>query len=163
VGGSAASIDAELVDAVIGSSIDPATGEVIGTDISGFQPNFQSDLTYAIYGSYNINLGNGSVINLRADVRHRDEVWRRLNARDVLLQDGSISALAPSWDRLGVRIGWTAANGRTSVSLWGRNLGDEEDFVNLSPATPNTVGRFSTRAYNGKEDFGVDFSYNFGN
>jgi len=163
VGGSAASIEAELVDTIIGTSIDLTTGEVLGEDISGSAPNFQPDLTYAIWGSYNINLANGSVINLRADLRHRDEVWRRLNARDVLLQDGSISALAPSWDRYGVRIGWTAANGRTSVSLWGRNLGDEVDFVNLSPATPNTVGRFSTRAYNGREDYGLDFSYNFGN
>ena len=163
LGGSIASISSELVNAVIGTSIDPLTGEVIGTDISGFQPDHQSDLTYVIYGSYTIDLAGGSVINLRADVRHRDEVWRRLNDRTTLLQDGTLSALSPSYDRWGLRIGWTAADGRTNITLWGKNLGDEFDFVNLSPGTPNTIGSFSTRAYNGREDYGVDFSYNFGN
>ncbi|MDH3507887.1 MAG: TonB-dependent receptor [Gammaproteobacteria bacterium] len=144
VGGSFATYDAKLVNAVQGSALDVNTGIVAGEDISGIVPNWVPEETYTIYGDYRWQLANGSTIRLRADLRHRGENWGRAGANDrqTLTMDGTrYMFLRPELDKIGALISWTNAAEDITVELWGRNLDDDYDWINFGPGSPANYAR----------------------
>ncbi len=144
IGGSLASYDAELVNAIQGTMLDITTGIIAGEDISGLVPNYVPEETYAIYFDYEIGLNNGSTIGLRADLNHRGKSWLRAGGadRDSLTQDGTrLMFERPALDRIGAQISWTSASGGTSLVLWGRNLDDDYDWINTGPGSPASYAR----------------------
>jgi outer membrane receptor protein involved in Fe transport len=163
LGGTLAVFDGALTDTIISAAVNPITGEVEGEDVSGQRPNNVPDQTYSLYGEYDINLNSGSIITLRADVRNRSDVWRRLPDRADLCQCSAQTPefLSPEFTQYGVRLSWTSAGGDTSLSLWGRNLGDDFDYKNIGPRTGRTNQLQGTRGVAGREDYGVDFSMRF--
>jgi len=144
IGGSFATYDAKLVDAVQGSALDVNTGMVAGEDISGIVPNWVPEETYTLYFDYEWSLANGSTIGLRADVRHRGENWGRAGANDrqTLTQDGTrYMFLRPELDKLGAMVSWTNADENITLELWGRNLDDDYDWINFGPGSPANYAR----------------------
>ncbi len=66
-------IDAEMKDTLDPSgAIDPDTGEIY--DLEGHRPAGAPEWTYTFFGEYTANLGNGSSLLFRADVRSRSDV-----------------------------------------------------------------------------------------
>ncbi len=139
IGGNLASYDAELVNATQGTTLDITTGTIIGEDISGLVPSYVPEETYSFYIDYEISLSGGSTIGLRADLRHRGENFGRAGGNDrvTLTQDGTrLLFLRPDLDKIGAQISWTSASGGTEISLWGRNLDDDYDWINFGPGSP---------------------------
>ena len=139
IGGSVALYDAETVNATQGTSLDLATGTIIGEDISGLVPNYVPEETATLYFDYQLPLANGSTIGLRADWRHRGENWGRAGGadRDTLTQDGTrFMFLRPELNKLGANISWTSASEQLTIELWGRNLDDDYDWINFGPGSP---------------------------
>ncbi|HEY5623772.1 MAG TPA: hypothetical protein VIV14_08415, partial [Gammaproteobacteria bacterium] len=169
VGGNIASYDGVLAaGSFTNASFNPATGQATGTDVSGADTGL--DETWVLFGEYDINLSSGSVITLRADIQHRSELPGDPNRANNLTLDGDRNAFArPEIDNVGASLTWTSANGRTIVSLWGRNLKDEWDWKNIGPpigfhyAVPGGMGPGEAgRGFSGRKQVGIDARFNFG-
>jgi len=149
------------------ASFDPATGQAVGTDVSGADTGL--DQTYVLFGEYDINLSGGSIITLRADIQHRSALPGPPNRAGLLTLDGDREAFSrPEIDNVGANIIWTSADGDTVVTLWGKNLGDEWDWKNIGPpigfhyAVPGGMGPGEAgRGYSGRKQVGLDARFNF--
>ena len=164
VGGNIALYDAELGSgSVIGAFSDPVTGEITGEDVSGERPSNAPKQTYVLWGEYIWDLANDSSLRLRADIQHRGDVWGSLSNRDTLSLDGTeLVYLRPAINNVGVNLDWTAADGRTVVSLWGRNLTEDVDKVTFGPGlAAHFNGGAPPRGYRGRKQIGVDVSFRF--
>ncbi len=137
IGGNIASYSPEfLPGSFVGGSFNPVTGEFTGVDISGTVPAGSPELTYAIYGDYQWQLGNGGTIRLRADLRHKDQMWSQNGANNRLglnIEGTNFQYIRPEIDKIGVNLSWTNAADSMTISLWGRNLDDDPDYINTGP------------------------------
>ena len=137
VGGSIASYSPEFLPGSFqGGSFNPVTGTFAGEDISGTLPSNSPDFTYAIYGDYNWVLGDGSTLRIRADLNHRDRMWSQngaYNRSGFNLAGTDYMYIRPELDKIGANITWTNAADTISVSLWGRNLDNNPDYINTGP------------------------------
>ncbi len=137
IGGNIASYSPEFLPGSFqGGSFNPVTGEFTGEDISGTVPAGSPELTYAIYGDYQWQLGNGGTIRLRADLRHKDQMWSQNGANNRLglnIEGTNFQYIRPEIDKIGVNLSWTNAADSMTISLWGRNLDDDPDYINTGP------------------------------
>ncbi|HEY5623773.1 MAG TPA: TonB-dependent receptor [Gammaproteobacteria bacterium] len=137
-GGSIASYDPEYsAGALQGGMFDPVTGTFAGEDISGTVPSGSPEFTYYLYGDYEWALGNGGSLRLRADVNHMDPRWQQNGASNrcgLNLAGTDFEYRRPELDKLGLSLTWSNADDDISVSLWGRNLDDDPDYINTGPA-----------------------------
>lgn len=148
-------IDAEMKDTLDPSgAIDPDTGEVY--DLEGHRPAGAPEWTYTFFGEYTANLGNGSSLLFRADVRSRSDVFNQTSNR---FTDPPLR-LRPEVTNWGARITWINANGNLSLSLWGKNLNEDVDVENFGPPSP-CCASFSA-GFRGKRQYGLSGSYSFG-
>jgi iron complex outermembrane receptor protein len=163
LGGSVALYNGILGPGSVISASEDEFGNLTGEDVSGQRPSASPEETWVIYGEYDFVLGNGSSITLRADVQHRDGIWRRLPDRDrTLVSDPSVPRyLTDDLDNLGVRLSWMSASGGTTVSLWGRNLNGDLDYKSIGPASGNFNQTASARAKIGRKQVGLDASFSF--
>jgi iron complex outermembrane receptor protein len=170
VGGNIATYDGVLgPGSLTNAEFDPNTGQAVGIDVSGADTGL--DDTYVIFGEYDINMSNGSVLTLRADFQHRSQLPGPPNRANNLTLDGDVNAFTrPEIDNYGMNITWTSANERTVISLWGQNLGDQFDWKNIGPpigfhyAVPGGMGPGEAgRGFHGRKRWGVDARFNFGN
>jgi hypothetical protein len=179
IGGNIASYDPEfLAGSFQGGMFDPATGTFDGEDISGTVPSNSPEFTYYLYGDYQWLMNNGGTIRLRADVSHRDQMWSQNGAanRDGLNASGTdFQYIRPEIDKLGVSLTWTNAADDISVSLWGRNLDDDPDYINTGPGigfifnrgapNPGSAAPIGVRqrpvGTTGRKQFGVSASFGF--
>ncbi len=176
IGGSLGSYDVELgAGSVVGGTFDPNTGTFTGEDVSGQEPNNSPDLTYTIYADYTWALNNGSSIRLRGDMFHRASMWSQVGVanRDGLNLAGTGPMhQRPELDKIGLNLSWTNADEDLTISLWGRNLDDDPDFINSGPpigfifnrGQPGPLG-FTTASrpvgYTGRRQVGVTASWSF--
>lgn len=176
IGGSIGSYDAEYGPGSLqGGAFDPLTGTFTGEDISGTQPNNSPDLTYAVYADYAWSLSNGSSIRLRGDMFHRSEMWDQAGATNrggLNLAGTGFMYVRPELDKIGMNLSWTNAAENLTVSLWGRNLDDDPDFINRGPGIgfifnngqPGANGevvRSRPVGVTGRKQVGVTASYSF--
>jgi iron complex outermembrane receptor protein len=153
--GNAAFIDAEMKDTPDPTgAIDPDTGEVYSLD--GHRPPGAPEWTYTLFGEYTANLGNGSTLMLRADVRSRSDVFNQTSNR---FTDPPLR-LRPQVTNWGARITWTAPSDRLSISAWGRNLNEDVDIENFGPPSP-CCSSFAA-GFRGKRTYGLTASMAFG-
>ena len=139
--GSYARLDAEFKDTVLQTGPGPASI----TDVSGNRPNNVPEWTGTLVGEVEFPLENGSRVSLRADWRGRGEVYNDIVNEPAFERPGT--------DIFGARIAWMSAADTWQVELWGRNLGDEADVLNIGPQAPflgdNPVGFGPPRTYGG--------------
>ena len=80
--------------------------------------------------------------------------------------------LRPELDKIGVNLSWTSASDNLTVSLWGRNLDDEPDYINYGPGIgfifnlgqPGALGnrvRSRPSGTTGRAQAGVTASFRF--
>ena len=122
--GTFAALDAELKDTILRVGPGPAGY----ADLSGNRPNNVPKWTGTLVAEVEIPLAGGSRISLRGDWRGRSEIYNDLQ---------NIKAFErPDTDIFGARIAWYSADDRWEVALWGRNLTEEADVLNIGPAPP---------------------------
>ena len=160
----------------IAATFDAATGEFSGgEDVSGTIPANSTSKASYIFATYDWNLDGGSSLSLRADYRYRATVWGQngVNNRAGLnLHGDGFAYQRPSLNKIGLRLSWTSADENLGVSVWGRNLDDEPDYINYGPpfgyvylAGPSVDGSPAVRARavgsTGRKEVGATISYNF--
>jgi len=155
VSGTVGIIDAEMKDTPDPTgAIDPGTGEVYSLD--GHRPAGAPEWTYTLFGEYTVNLGNGSSLLFRADVRSRSDVFNQTSNRFTTPP----LRLRPEVTNFGARITWVAASDRFSLSAWGKNLSEEVDIENFGPPSP-CCSSFAA-GFRGKTVYGLTGSFDFG-
>jgi iron complex outermembrane receptor protein len=155
VSGTVGLIDAEMKDTPDPTgAIDPDTGEVY--DLSGHRPAGAPEYTWTLFGEYTARLGDGSELMFRADVRSRSDVFNQTSNR---FTDPPLR-LRPEVTNFGARITWRAPDQNLSISMWGRNLGQEVDIENFGPPSP-CCSSFSA-GFRGKTSYGLTADFAFG-
>lgn len=135
--GSYAILDAEL------------KGDVDGTPVDGNRPDNAPEWTATFAANLSIPLANGSSFSLRADYRGRSDVF-----------DGPFenpATVRPSASFVGARAAWTSANDLWRISLWGKNLGEEEEVLSIGPQV--IVSQYPT-GYGAPRTYGLTLSRN---
>jgi iron complex outermembrane receptor protein len=137
--GTFASLDAELKNTVL--QVGP--GPTDTADLSGNRPNNAPEWTATLVGEVEFPLAGGSRVSLRADWRGRSEIYNDLSNNPNFERPGT--------DIIGARAGWVSAEGTWEVVVWGRNLTEEADVLNIGPAPPflgdNPTGFGPPRTY----------------
>jgi iron complex outermembrane receptor protein len=122
--GTFAALDAELKDTILQVGPGPAGF----ADLSGNRPNNVPKWTGTLVAEVEIPLAGGSRVVLRGDWRGRSEIFNDLQ---------NVKAFErPDTDILGARVAWYSADNRWEVALWGRNLTEKADVLNIGPAPP---------------------------
>jgi len=147
-----------------------------GEDVSGTIPANSVDKSAFVWGEYVWGLGNGSRLALRADYKYRAAIWARNGAIDRqglnLLGDG-FAYERPELGKIGLRLTWTSADDNLSLSVWGKNLDNEPDYINSGPGFgyvylngPSVNGSTPVRARpsgsTGRRLVGATATWNFG-
>ena len=119
-------------------------------DCSGNQPadspkvnyNFGSELTFAT---------SGGEIYANAQYFWRDEMYSN--------PGNDANTLNKEYGELSGRIGWRSADDQWAISLWGKNLTEEEEQIYTLPSFLQA----NTAVYNMPRTFGVSLKWNLGN
>ena len=124
------------------------------TNIPGtaFPDQSGQDLIRAPENKYNLNadyvmgLANGSELGLNLSWRYTDD------------QRGELEpwSIQPAFDLLDARISWTSGSGALELSLWSRNLGDEEYISHVYAIASSVVAVFGDPRM-----YGATLSYSF--
>jgi hypothetical protein len=119
--------------------------------------------TWVLFAEYTSNLSSGASLSFRIDNQYRSEIEAPPERFEVMTLDGSAKAFErPDVNNLGMNISWTSAEGDTVVSLWGRNMLNEEDFGGFGPASGFWFNKgTSPRNYWGRSRYGLDVRFNF--
>lgn len=144
-----------------GGLIDPATGQVVLFD--GLRPGGAPDWTINLSLDYSMPLAGGSTLDFRTDFRGRDDVFFQTRNRFVIVNgvlESSDALLRPTITDIGAQAKWTSANDNLSVTVWGKNLLEDEDITNFSPFIAAGINDFAT-GFRGKREFGVTVNYNW--
>ena len=126
---------------VIETSTDPATGDPILTplDLSDSEVVRGADFTASASAAYTFYIDGGGDITTQIGWAHRGRTFNTLETVDSSRQE--------PYGLMDARITWRLANGNTTISLWGRNLTDEEYYstaVDLTSGLSPTDRQFVT-------------------
>ena len=109
--------------------------------------------TTNLSGIFEMPLANGSLVSFRADYRARSKVWRDE-------ENDPVWGIRNGINIIDARVAWQSASGKLEFSLWGKNLTEEAEIVNI-----NTQAFMSQRSvgYGAPRTFGLSLSYFGGN
>jgi iron complex outermembrane receptor protein len=110
---------------------------------------FAPDAAFAINVDYAVDLGNSGSLNFNVDYNWKDDYY--LDARNIPY------TLQEAVGILGARADWTSQDGSWNVSLWGKNLTDEQQLSNqiVDPT------RITSEFYMPPRTYGVTLSKSF--
>jgi iron complex outermembrane recepter protein len=97
-----------------GSAFNPATNNIVPTDLSGRTPSGISKHSITVGGTYNIDVGGGNELILHTDFQH--------NSAYQIAQGLPFKAQI---DSLNASIAFAMENG-LELSIWGRNLTESQ-------------------------------------
>ena len=100
-------------------------------DASGNNLNNAPEFSGNIYGQYFASLGDNGNLSFFAQLSHTDDVYFNAANAEVSRQEAITL--------LDAQIGWTNASGSLEVSLYGKNLSDEEYFHNIVEFTSSSL------------------------
>jgi iron complex outermembrane receptor protein len=139
--------------------LDPVTGEgiIVDRDLTNVDPIKTPDVTLTLSGSYVWHMDGGHNLAAHLGANYTSRSWNSLENKLASKQD-------PLW-LMDARVTWTAANGRTEVAVWARNLTDEEYFSGALDFTgdPETLPlQFNSTYTMPPRMFGIELSHTFG-
>jgi iron complex outermembrane receptor protein len=128
---------------------------------SGNTLNNAPEVKGTLSASYGIDLANGGRVTLFGQVAHQGRVFFLPANTSVMSQD--------AYTLVDARIGYATANGALELSVFGKNLGDEDYFHNIVQFTstsdgrndPFTIGNALGYPAPGRQ-WGVELLYRFG-
>ena len=161
IGGNMAFYDGKLSSGTVVNCAPDGNGGTTCLDVSGYPTGMSN--TWVLFAEYTANLSGGSTLGFRVDNQYRGEVEARPEDFDTLTLDGNAKAFErPAINNLGMNISWTSSDGGKEVSLWGKNMLEEEDFGAWGPASTFWFNQgTSPRNYWGRSRYGVDLRLNF--
>lgn len=119
---------------------DPGCADVPGTrpvgsprvvDASGNKLNNAPEFKGNVFGEYNVPVGNAGNLTFFGQLSYTDDIY--FNAAN------SAEALQDAVTLLDARVGWTNQDETLEVSLYGKNLSDEEYFHNIVQFTSSSL------------------------
>jgi iron complex outermembrane receptor protein len=175
IGGNVGFYDAEFGNGTTTGAVFDPSGQIVpsGQDISGERPNHSPENTAAIWSSYVFDLSGGSSIRLRGNWTHRSDAWARVGGRDAFnIAGDEFIWKRPELDKFGAEVEWTSASDNIKISIWGKNLDDDFDFLAPGPgigyiftqgqAGPDgTLERSRPVGLTGRKVVGGTFTYRF--
>ncbi len=138
-GGAIASYDPQfLPGSQIAATFNASTGEFAnnGEDVSGRRPGNAIDQAANLWATYDWQMANGGSWRIRADLRHRGDVWGQTRAHERAARStytGELYNLRPVLNKTALRLAYTSPNENWGFSIWGRNLDDKPDYLNFGP------------------------------
>jgi len=177
-GGALASYTPEFAaGSQIAATFNAATGEFQndGEDVSGRRPTGSVDEAATLWATYTWETANGGSWRIRADLRHRGDIWGQNSALDRAARSpytGELYNLRPDLDKTGLRLSYTAPGDTWGFSIWGQNLDDKQDYLNFGPgfgyvflpldsgALPGTA-RARPVGTTGRRQVGATVTFNF--
>ena len=172
-GGAIASYDPKfLPGSQIAATFNANTGEFAndGEDVTGRRPSNAIDQAANLWATYDWQMANGGTWRMRADLRHRGDVWGQNSAVDRAARStytGEIYNLRPELNKTALRLAYTSPNENWGFSIWGRNLDDKPDYINFGPGFGYVFVRLDNgrRARpvgkTGRRQVGATASFNF--
>ena len=135
-------IDAELKDFLSETSVDPVTGVPVVEDLSGATTAFTPEYTANVMLNYYWEMQAG-VVDFQVDYSWQDEVYHNTDNTPYKMTD--------AYGLLNARVMWTNEETDLSLSVWAKNITDEEyvsytsgleslGILNDSIGLPRTVG-----------------------
>lgn len=152
VGGTFALIDAAIRDTVLLLGVLP-DGSQVTSDLSGQRPDSAPKYTATLWAKYTVPFPGGSALSLRGDLQFRSNMHDDLSEREFGTR------VRPKLSRVGVRATWVSADGRYSITGWGKNLTNDFDITNFGPRQPNTLQLAA--GFAGERSYGVTLSGRF--
>ena len=142
-------LDAEFDDFITDDAVTGATN----LDLSGNSLPQAPDVTFQFGGDYKYELANGGSLNFEANTRFvSEQFFSAFNRNNVEMQD--------SYMRGDFLIGYTTPNEKYTLSVYGRNLG-EDDLLTNSFVSSFLFGFPEFGFYAPPEQYGVTLSTNF--
>ena len=121
-----------------------------GNDLSGNPVANVPDWTLNLSAIYSIHLRSGA-LDLRVDYRDRDDIYDDAETdKETGVRYGEQIVHA--------RAAWTSTDEHWNVALWGKNLTDQEEIVNLGPRSIMSQRHV---VYSPPRTYGVSLSYNW--
>ncbi|MGD2129127.1 MAG: TonB-dependent receptor [Lysobacterales bacterium] len=93
-----------------------------GVDVSGNDMIFAPDSAFAINADYTFELGDAGSLLFNVDYNWKDDYFTDARNFEKTRQEAV--------GFLGARAGWTSRDGAWMVTLWGKNLTDEQQIAN---------------------------------
>ena len=172
-GGAIASYDPKfLPGSQIAATFNANTGEFAedGENVSGRRPTNAIDSAANLWATYDWQMANGGSLRIRADLRHRGDVWGQTSAVDRAARStftGEIYNLRPALNKTALRFAYTSPDENWGLSIWGRNLDDEPDYLNFGPGfgwvflALDNGRRARPVGKTGRRQIGATVSFNF--
>jgi len=145
-------MDSEHTTFGINNGWDEANGVVLDPnfiDLNGTAPPWAPDLTLRLAFSYDIELGNGSLLTPFLQVYYSDEY----NTDDLVTY---FTQVQDSYTKTDLRLFWTSATGKIAAEAYVENMGDEAVL-----ARTNIGSGINQTSYQFPRNYGVRFSVKF--
>lgn len=154
-------VDSELTEFTSINALDPCAGGTpgcnplvsatyIAQDFSGNQLPQAPELTAALGAEYSFTFANNAALIFYAHVNYKDEVFfTPYNSENV--QEDSVTTYSAN-------IKYIHPNERFTVNLWGKNLSDEEYWINKAPVSTSFI---ILGVLDQPRTFGLTLSYQF--
>ena len=136
-------------------------GDITGVDLSGNTLVNAPEWKASFAANYAIPLNNSGRIDLTTQISYQSRVYHTQHNENLISQG--------AFALLNARAAYVSPDERWEISLWGKNLGDEQYFQNTvrftslsqgNPADVNNIGAGLGYPASGRS-FGVEATFNF--
>jgi iron complex outermembrane recepter protein len=125
-------------------------------DRSWQTPAFSPEWTIRLGGSYGFDLGSNGMITVGANARYRSEMALSVDNADIFTRTEYPSMFQDSYWLYDARAVWETVDGRYSLGVFGRNLGDE--VYKTDAQEFSAVGGIRTAYYGAPRTWSVNFT-----
>jgi iron complex outermembrane receptor protein len=94
-----------------------------GLDVSGNKMVFAPDAAFSINADYAVDIGSAGMLNFNVSYNWKDDYFTDPRNLEKTRQE--------ALGMLGANASWTSGDSSWTVSLWGKNLTDEQQLANL--------------------------------
>ncbi|MFN3815314.1 TonB-dependent receptor [Brevundimonas sp.] len=149
-------LDAEYGEFNETREIPVGSGEQVVIDRSWQTPAFSPEWTIRLGGSYGFDLGSNGMITVGANARYRSEMALSVDNANILTREEYRSMFQDSYWLYDARAVWETVDGRYSLGVFGRNLGDE--VYKTDAQEFSAVGGIRTAYYGAPRTWSINFT-----
>ena len=152
MGGTFSLLDSELEDTILTTGVN--AGVPVLTDLSGQRPEVAPEWTATLYGEFDVEFANGSILTFRGDFNGRDSIFDGNEDRETTVR------IRPELTNFGASITYEfGSNNQYRLRAWGKNLNEDFDIDNIGPFQPNSLQL--PVGFTGKRQLGLTLSADF--
>ena len=125
-------------------------------DRSWQTPAFSPEWTIRLGGSYGFDLGSNGMLTVGANARYRSEMALSVDNANIVTREEYPSMFQDSYWLYDARAVWETVDGRYSLGVFGRNLGDE--VYKTDAQEFSAVGGIRTAYYGAPRTWSINFT-----